>query len=143
MLPALLTELKKRHFRIVHVVPEGASAPAPLPVPTLVASAVAQKLGWPRVASAGGDPVMPARLAPPAEVSVAAAVEASPQESLSQESPAPTAPETAAKDSGAPVVDPVPLPPRKIITKTIRLPRRLTKSASIGDDARYLPTATP
>jgi hypothetical protein len=44
-LPALLTELKKRGFKIVHVVPER-ERPA-LPEPTLVASADSQ--GWPRV----------------------------------------------------------------------------------------------
>jgi hypothetical protein len=47
MLPALLAELKRRHFRIVHVVPEvvGPAAPSPL----LLAKRRAPKLGWPRV----------------------------------------------------------------------------------------------
>jgi peptidoglycan/xylan/chitin deacetylase (PgdA/CDA1 family) len=49
MLPALLAELKRRHFRIVHVVPErvGPAAPSPL----LLAKRRAPKLGWPRVVS--------------------------------------------------------------------------------------------
>jgi len=136
MLPALLAELKKRHFRIVHVVPEGASEPVPLPAPALVASAVAEKLGWPRLASAGGDSVLPARLAP--AVSVAEAAEVLPPESSPQEYPAPAAPETAAKDSAGPMFDPVPLPPRK----KIRLPRRMIKSASVDDSARYQPMAS-
>ena len=55
MLPALLAELKKRHFRIVHVVPEGVAEPRALPPPDLIASAVSPKLSWPRVASAGSD----------------------------------------------------------------------------------------
>jgi peptidoglycan/xylan/chitin deacetylase (PgdA/CDA1 family) len=133
MLPALLAELKKRHFRIVHVVPEGASEPTPLPAPALVASAVAEKLGWPRLAAAGGVSVLPARPAP--ALSAAAAAESSPHELSLQESPAPTAPETATKDPAGPMFDPVPLPPRK----KIRLPRRIIKSASVDDSVRYQP----
>ena len=45
MLPMLLTELKRRGFKIVHVVPEG-ERPM-LPVETMVASASNE--GWPRV----------------------------------------------------------------------------------------------
>lgn len=50
MLPTLLRELKKRGFRIVHVVPERPAPPAPPvdSVQVLLASAPAQ-LGWPRV----------------------------------------------------------------------------------------------
>ncbi len=48
MLPALLSELKRRNFKIVHVVPEG-DRPA-LAQPTVVASASSE--GWPRVMSA-------------------------------------------------------------------------------------------
>ena len=45
MLPTLLSELKRRGFKIVHVVPEG-ERPV-LPQPTIMASAV--KEAWPRV----------------------------------------------------------------------------------------------
>jgi len=45
MLPTLLSELKRRGFKIVHVVPEG-ERPV-LPQPTMMASAV--KEAWPRV----------------------------------------------------------------------------------------------
>jgi peptidoglycan/xylan/chitin deacetylase (PgdA/CDA1 family) len=48
MLPTLLSELKRRGFKIVHVVPEG-ERPV-LPKPTLVASAGNE--GWPRVMAA-------------------------------------------------------------------------------------------
>jgi peptidoglycan/xylan/chitin deacetylase (PgdA/CDA1 family) len=50
MLPALLAELKRRHFRIVHVVPEAVGPAAPSPL--LLARRHAPKLGWPRVVSA-------------------------------------------------------------------------------------------
>jgi peptidoglycan/xylan/chitin deacetylase (PgdA/CDA1 family) len=62
MLPALLAELKKRHFRIVHVVPEqvGPSAPSPL----LLAKRRTPKLGWPRVVPVAQAPSI-ARLALP------------------------------------------------------------------------------
>ncbi len=51
MLPALLAELKRRNFRIVHVVPEKASEPVlPAPVePVEVASAAPERFPWPRV----------------------------------------------------------------------------------------------
>ncbi len=48
MLPQFLAELKRRGFKIVHVVPEG-KRPV-LPVPAMVASAGGE--GWPRVTSA-------------------------------------------------------------------------------------------
>ena len=51
MLPKLLSELKRRGFKIVHAVPE---SERPVLPDTLMASA--PKLGWPRVASAGGAP---------------------------------------------------------------------------------------
>lgn len=49
MLPTLLAELKKRRFRIVHVVPEAVGPAAPSPL--LLAKRRAPKLGWPRVVS--------------------------------------------------------------------------------------------
>jgi peptidoglycan/xylan/chitin deacetylase (PgdA/CDA1 family) len=65
MLPALLAELKRRNFKIVHVVPDHA-VPRPQPVPAdqsiAIASAVRGKLGWPRVVSAGEAVVIPASL---------------------------------------------------------------------------------
>jgi peptidoglycan/xylan/chitin deacetylase (PgdA/CDA1 family) len=52
MLPALLTELKRRGFRIVHVVPEGTAPRPPQPAPsdgtTAIASLSAPQRGWPR-----------------------------------------------------------------------------------------------
>jgi peptidoglycan/xylan/chitin deacetylase (PgdA/CDA1 family) len=53
MLPKLLSELKRRGFKIVHVVPEG-ERPVLIDAPM----ASAPKLGWPRVASAGGAPLI-------------------------------------------------------------------------------------
>ena len=54
MLPTLLAELKRRHFRIVHVVPEREATPAPEPVPSVDVEIAAQepapdKPSWPRV----------------------------------------------------------------------------------------------
>jgi peptidoglycan/xylan/chitin deacetylase (PgdA/CDA1 family) len=77
MLPALLAELKRRNFKIVHVVPEGAApAPKPAPLPgettTAVASAVQPKLGWPRVLPGAAEaPVIHASLThlPPRQAS--------------------------------------------------------------------------
>lgn len=60
MLPSLLAELKRRNFKIVHVVPERASEPAP--GPALVASRAAAKLPWPRVVSANAASLPSARL---------------------------------------------------------------------------------
>ncbi|MGI8525981.1 MAG: polysaccharide deacetylase family protein [Pseudolabrys sp.] len=65
MLPALLAELKRRHFRIVHVVPDRGVEPAPPPVPSVdvevaakdgdqIGPAVPDKLGWPRVILTSG-----------------------------------------------------------------------------------------
>jgi len=50
-LPMLLKEMKKRGYRIVHVVPGGAR---PAIAPALVAAADTGKQGWPRVAKASG-----------------------------------------------------------------------------------------
>jgi peptidoglycan/xylan/chitin deacetylase (PgdA/CDA1 family) len=65
MLPTLLAELKRRHFKIVHVVPEGA-APRPAPLPddgVAVAAATQLKLGWPRVLpGAAAAPIIKASL---------------------------------------------------------------------------------
>jgi peptidoglycan/xylan/chitin deacetylase (PgdA/CDA1 family) len=62
MLPALLAELKRRHFRIVHVVPEAVGPAAPSPL--LIAGRRAPKLGWPRVVPVAPAPFL-ARLALP------------------------------------------------------------------------------
>jgi peptidoglycan/xylan/chitin deacetylase (PgdA/CDA1 family) len=58
MLPTLLRELKKRGFRIVHVVPQRPAQPPPPtdPAEVLLASAPAQ-LGWPRVLPSGTEGV--------------------------------------------------------------------------------------
>ena len=50
MLPALLAELNRRHFRIVHVVPDRGGEPAPAPIEANTGAP--DKLGWPRVVSA-------------------------------------------------------------------------------------------
>jgi peptidoglycan-N-acetylglucosamine deacetylase len=50
MLPRLLTELKRRGFKIVHVVPEGAPRrPQQAPPDFAIALADVPQLGWPRV----------------------------------------------------------------------------------------------
>jgi peptidoglycan/xylan/chitin deacetylase (PgdA/CDA1 family) len=59
MLPTLLRELKKRGFRIVHVVP-GKAAPQPQPnegPKVMVASASPEKLPWPRLLPNDADSV--------------------------------------------------------------------------------------
>jgi peptidoglycan/xylan/chitin deacetylase (PgdA/CDA1 family) len=67
MLPKLLTELKRRGFKIVHVVPERRVLPPqdlpPQDLSPLTIAAVQAKLGWPRLASADGSVVVSARLA--------------------------------------------------------------------------------
>jgi peptidoglycan/xylan/chitin deacetylase (PgdA/CDA1 family) len=63
MLPKLLTELKRRGFRIVHVVPERRPILPPQDLSPLTVAAVQAKLGWPRFASADGRVAVPARLA--------------------------------------------------------------------------------
>ena len=60
MLPSLLAELKRRNFKIVHVVPEKLPG-EPLPAQQLIAERAAAKLSWPRLASANGIAPVPAK----------------------------------------------------------------------------------
>lgn len=70
MLPMLLTELRRRNFRIVHVVPEEFVQPPAVTPETPVADRVAPKLGWPRVATTGSElPKVPTSSAAHPEVS--------------------------------------------------------------------------
>ncbi|MBV9262160.1 MAG: polysaccharide deacetylase family protein [Pseudolabrys sp.] len=67
MLPALLAELKRRHFRIVHVVPERTKEPTPAEVIV----EMPDKLGWPRIVATAmpvGDPAEPVEAALSAEI---------------------------------------------------------------------------
>jgi peptidoglycan/xylan/chitin deacetylase (PgdA/CDA1 family) len=61
MLPTLLTELKRRGFKIVHVVPDGAPAPKPQVDPSF-AVAMNANLGWPRIVAKVSAQVMEAAL---------------------------------------------------------------------------------
>lgn len=56
-LPALLRELKKRHFRIVHVVPERALPPDDEQAQVMLASVSPTALPWPRVLTNDADSV--------------------------------------------------------------------------------------
>ena len=105
MLPRLLAELKRRNFRIVHVVSTPAEPVTPPLGPVLLASA-RDKLGWPRIVSA--DPnAIPTSLA---EVTATAA---------------------ESKEQGAPASEPVPLPPRKKV-KRHRAVSHVVKLAARG-----------
>ena len=117
MLPALLAELKKRNFRIVHVVPEVVEPVKPPAGPVLLASAVRERLGWPRVVSS--DPVIPAAAV------AAIPAEAQPLDEL----------QGVMSETPASVNEPAPLPPRK----KIKRPRRQSKTASLAVIGAYRP----
>jgi len=55
MLPALLKELKKRHYRVVQVVPTGVERPKTLPVAASDGTKPALQ-GWPRIAKVRAGP---------------------------------------------------------------------------------------
>ncbi len=77
MLPQFLAELKKRNFRIVHVVPSNEERPA-LP-PAVTAALPVPKLAWPRVATAGTPMTLPARAT---QTQTALAADAAPAEQV-------------------------------------------------------------
>jgi peptidoglycan/xylan/chitin deacetylase (PgdA/CDA1 family) len=94
MLPSLLAELKRRHFRIVHVVPDRAGAPPPAPVE--VSTQAPDHLGWPRIVPANGETA--------GVVTRIAGSETAPVEH-------------AVSDAQA--ADPVPIPPRRKLRFTL------------------------
>jgi hypothetical protein len=84
MLPVLLTELKQRGFKIVHVVPEGERPE--LQETQLVASA---SEAWPRVLAVPAPRVTTGSSAPPAATEPAAEAAQAPDATLSEEIPLP------------------------------------------------------
>jgi peptidoglycan/xylan/chitin deacetylase (PgdA/CDA1 family) len=131
MLQALLDELKKRHFRIVQVVPDRGGAPPPAPL--TIAAQAADKLGWPRVASADGAiPAAVAKITTPVTPPVV------PDESTEQANPVNSAAPVEHAEPAAAFADIVPLPPERNLKRKLR--HRASKTALASVHPSIAPT---